>query len=218
MLSLLLLLMGPLCLALALWLAWPLWSRWREQGQVDRRIATLGDQHLRGVLLEDGMGGHSYYDWLLLTPDGFCLLVSKAHQGNIFAGERLEHWTQVIGSRSYHFSNPLFELEPLRATLRYHFPKMPLQAAVVFTGSCRFPKGHPDGVLTREQLPEAARLHAIPLSQQQAWEQLKAKVRRPDPLLEQHLLDASPWQSSRAISALLLAVSGGLMMLGGWLW
>lgn len=177
-----------LLLAASLWLAWPLWRRWHAQRQLEQRIAALGDRQLRDVMLDDGMGGHSYFEWLLLTEQGICLLNTKRYHGNIFAGERLEKWSQVVGSRSYYFTNPLYDLEPLSATLRYHLPGVPLQAAVLFVGECRFPKGHPAAVMTRDELLKEGRMATIPLKLQQAWERLENLVRHPDPQRESHLL------------------------------
>lgn len=201
-----------LCL-LALWLAWPGIRCGYQRRRLERRIAALGDQHLRDVMLDDGMGGQSYFEWLLLTGEGICLLNTNQRSGHIFAGDKLENWAQVVGSRSNHFTNPLFALEPLVATLRYHLPGVPLQAAVLFGGECSFPKGRPESVLTRNELPEQPSLRHIPLSLQQAWEQLGNMVRQFDPEREGHL---QPYRESpprwRLWLALVLLLSGGLWL------
>jgi hypothetical protein len=184
-----LLVLPPLVLlALALWLLWPWLRCWYLRRDLEKRIAALGERHLRDVMLEDGMGGHSYFEWLLLTGEGICLLNTSQRDGNIFAGERMENWAQVVGSRSRQFVNPLFALEPLTATLRYHLPGTPLQAVVLFSGRCHFPKGRPEAVLTRDELPAKFELRNIPLTLQRAWEQLQDKVRPLDPHSEGHLL------------------------------
>lgn len=184
-----LLVLPPLILlALSLWLLWPWLRCWYRRRDLEKRIAALGERHLRDVMLEDGMGGHSYFEWLLLTGDGICLLNTSQRDGNIFAGERMENWAQVVGSRSRLFANPLFALEPLTASLRYHLPGTPLQAVVLFSGRCCFPKGRPEAVLTRDELPAKFELRNIPLTLQRAWEQLQDKARPLDPRAEGHLL------------------------------
>ncbi|MFU8838164.1 MAG: hypothetical protein ACNA75_07675 [Thiohalomonadaceae bacterium] len=200
-------------LILAAVLVWPVircaWQRY----QLERRIRALGDQAMQHVMLDDGMGGQSYFEWLLLTGEGICLLNTRQHQGNIFAAERLENWAQVIGSRSHHFRNPLYELEPLTATLRYHLPSVPLQAAVLFSGDCVFPKGRPPAVLTRAELPQTAEPRNIPLALQQAWSQLTKKTRALDPHTEGHL---QPHRETPAAWRLWLSIAlGGLA--SGWL-
>lgn len=214
MYELLLTWLPPLLLvALAGWLAWPGLRCWYQQRGLERRIAALGDRHLRDVMLDDGMGGQSYFEWLLLTAEGICLLNTNQRSGHIFAGEKLENWAQVVGSRSRHFTNPLYALEPLVATLRYHLPGVPLQAAVLFGGECSFPKGRPESVLIRDELPNQPGLRNIPLSLQQAWEQLGGKVRKFDPEREGHLL---PYRETpprwRLGLALVLLLSGGVWL------
>ena len=197
-------LLAMLLLGMALFLLWPCWSKWRGQRRLEQDIIALGEQHLRDVMLEDGMGGYSYFEWLLLTEQGVCLLISKGQQGNIFAGERLEKWSQVVGSRSYYFTNPLYELEPLSATLRYHLPGTPIQGLVLFSGQCFFPKGQPDAVLTREQLPGERVPGSIPVKLQQAWQRLEQRARPVDPDSEAHLL---PTRDSSANKRMGLAVA-----------
>lgn len=201
----------PLCLiVLALWLVWPWWRCRMQVRRLERRIAALGDQHLRDVILDDGMGGQSYFEWLLLTGNGICLLNTNQSSGNIFAGDKLENWAQVQGARSYHFVNPLYALEPLTATLRYHLPGIPLQPVVLFTGDCNFPKGRPSSVLITDELPEHFSLCNIPLSLQRAWAQLTDKARKLDPRVEEHLLplrtSPSPWRVYLSLGLLLAAL------------
>jgi hypothetical protein len=201
--------------ALAAVLIWPVLRCAWQRRQLERRIRALGDQAMQHVMLDDGMGGQSYFEWLLLTGEGICLLNTRQHQGNIFAGERLENWAQVIGSRSHHFRNPLFELEPLIATLRYHLPGMPLQAAVLFSGDCVFPKGRPPAVLTRAELPQRSELRNIPLALQQGWSQLMKKTRPLDPLTEGHL---QPHRESPAAWRVWLAIILGAQAMAWLSW
>jgi hypothetical protein len=204
---------GPalLLLLLGVWLAWPVACHAYQRYKLKKGIEALGDQHLRDVMLDDGMGGQSYFEWLLLTDEGICLLITRQYAGNIFAGERLENWAQVQGNRTRYFTNPLHDLDPLIATLNYHLPGIVIRTVILFSGDCHFPKGRPATVLTREELFNQGGPRTIPLALHRAWSQLEKKAQRPDPYTRAHLLphreDLPFWRLWLTGGLLLLAVA-----------
>jgi hypothetical protein len=178
-------------LAAALFTLWPLVCRLRERRAMDRRITALGAEQLRQVLLEDGMGGLSYYERLLLTPRGILVLMGIPRDGIIFAGERMDTWAQVVGKRTIRFANPLYTLEGLLSTLRYHLPKITLEGYVLFCGDSSFPKGQPAGVWLLDDLAAVGQegaQQAIQPVLKEAWTTLKERSRKLDPASEGYLL------------------------------
>ncbi len=195
----------------ALVLVLPLFRQWLEQRRMEKRLAAVGTEQLKNVLMDDGMGGQSFFERVLLTPNGILVLFSNYRDGIIFAGERMDTWAQVEGKRTTRFTNPLYHIENQLTTLRYYLPKIAVSGHVVFMGSCSFPKGKPEGVWTLEDLQEAGNIdHTQPLAApyQQAWEEIGRRARSIDPARDSYLLPvkegASPY---RAWVALLLAGS-----------
>ena len=175
----------------ALALVWPLLRRRIERQRMEKRIAAVGVAQLRNVLLDDGMGGQSFYERLLLTPNGILVLVSNLRNGIIFGGERMDTWAQVLGKRTIRFANPLYSMEGLLSTLRYHLPKVVLEGHVLFVGNCSFPKGKPQGVWSLDELAEAGQEKVQPAVVpvlKQAWEEIDQRARKIDPGSEGYLL------------------------------
>lgn len=175
----------------ALVLALPLWRKASERRELEKRIAAVGADQLRHVLLDDGMGGQSYYDRLLLTPRGLMVLVTTPRNGIIFGGERMDTWAQVLGKRTIRFANPLYTMEGQISTLRHHLPKISLEGHVLFCGDCSFPKGQPPGVWILDDLHAAGEEGAQQAVQpviKEAWESLQQLSRKLDPASESYLL------------------------------
>lgn len=203
-----------LTLLAALWLAWPALRQRRRQRALERAIGATATAQLRHVLLDDGMGGQSFFDWLLLTPQGIRVLQISRRDGAIFAGERMDSWAQMQNRRTEHFSNPLHGLDAALATLRYHLPGLPVSGNILFIGQCSFPKGRPAAVLTLDELSglDIAGRAAAP-DQTSAWSSLVEKARKVDPVSEGYLLplgDETP--KGRWLLILML-----LLIAGGWL-
>ena len=202
----------------AIALAWPLIRCRNERKRLEQNIASLGVAQLHNVLLDDGMGGQSFYERLLLTPHGIMVLVSNPRDGIIFAGARMDTWAQVLGKRTIRFANPLYGMEGLLSTLRYHLPKVVLQGYVLFKGECSFPKGKPEGVWTLEDLAAAASEEVQPAVVpvlKQAWETIEQQARKIDPAREGYLL---PVQQRRGwlLGGVALLLAGSAL---GWpLW
>ncbi len=209
---------GALLLLLgALVIIWPVFRCARERREMEQRIAAVGVDQVRHVLLEDGMGGQSYYERLLLSPKGIMVLLVNSRDGIIFGGERMDTWAQVLGKRTIRFANPLYTLEALLATLRYHQPKIPLEGYVLFCGNSSFPKGRPPGVWSLDDLT-AAGLGGVQESIQpvlkEAWDNLRKRARRLDPAKEGYLLpvEQSPAYLRGGVSALFAVAAVGWLL------
>ena len=115
-------------------------------------ISGYGVARLDNVVLEDGIGGHTVLEHVLLTPGGLLVLLPRHCDGALFGGDKIGSWTQMVGSKSFHFHNPLHQLEELLASLRYLLPGIPVEGRVLFSGNCRFPKGRPGRLLLIEEM------------------------------------------------------------------
>lgn len=194
----------------ALVLAWPLLRRYLELQRMEKRIAAVGQAQLCNVLLDDGMGGQSFYERLLLTPNSILVFLTNPRNGIIFGGENMDTWAQVMGKRTIRFANPLYGMEGLLATLRYHLPKVALEGHVLFIGDCSFPKGKPQGVWTLDELAEAGSSEiqqAVAPVLKEAWKDIAQRARKIDPRREGYLLPVKE-ESSWLRGGLVLLLSG----------
>lgn len=198
----------------ALILLWPVLRRWGARRRMERRIARHGVDRMRNVLLDDGMGGMAFFEWLLLTPREIRILITSQRNGIIFAGDRMDTWAQVIGKRTIRFANPLQGLEALMTGLRHHLPGLRVEGHILFTGDCSFPKGRPESVLTLEDLtlePSELNEQAVQPVLEQAWQKLQSISRQVDPATESYLLPVreSPSYLRWALSVLFVAAGVG---------
>jgi hypothetical protein len=201
---------------LALLLLMPLLRRRLAHQRMERCIATSGLERMRNVLLDDGMGGLAFFEWLLMTPHEIRVLTTNPRDGIIFAGDRMDSWAQVMGKRTIRFPNPLYGIEGLLACLRYHQPKVTTEGRILFMGNCSFPKGRPENVMTLTDLEkergDGVREAVLPVVEQ-AWKELKEKARQVDPTTESYLLPVKepfPWLRWLTILLLLSACAGWL--------
>jgi len=200
----------------ALVLSLPLLRSRRERQALEKRISAVGVEQLRHLLLDDGMGGQSYYDRLLLTPRGISVLETTPRDGIIFGGERMDTWAQVLGKRTIRFANPLYTLEVQLSTLRHHLPKITLEGHVLFCGNCSFPKGQPPGVWILDDLLAAGEegiQQAVQPVIKEAWESLQQLSRKLDPASESYLLPVEQSPSVLRWGGILLLV----ITAAGWL-
>lgn len=204
----------------ALVLVLPLVRQWIERRQMEKRIVSVGVAQLKNVLLDDGMGGQSFYERMLLTPKGILVLFSNFRDGIIFGGERMDSWAQVQGKRTTRFTNPLYSIESQLTTLRYYLPKVAVSGNVLFMGDCSFPKGKPEGVWTLEDLLAAENIEdkqPVAPQFQQAWEKISQRARPIDPRRDSYLLPvnegASPLRGWLALVLLGFALAWPLWQL-----
>lgn len=195
-------------------LVMPMLRRYFIRRRMERSIASSGLARMRNVLLDDGMGGMAFFEWLLMTPHDIRVLVTSPRHGIIFAGDRMDTWAQVIGKRTIRFPNPLYSVESLLSCLRYHSPRVTTQARILFMGNCSFPKGRPENVLTLKDLEreEPIREGVLPVVEQ-AWKALQEKARCVDPEAEAYLLpvrESTPWFRLSMILLLCAAIAGWL--------
>lgn len=163
------------CLSILVYLR-PLKKYLAEQ-RLFRAIKSQGQEVLRNIILPDGMDGLVFVENLILTADGIVIFSIKRYPGLIFAGESIDEWTQMIGSRSYKFPNPLRLMESDVSAVKSQVPDVNVYGRVVFSMGSHFPKGQPEQVILARDLIKhqtALRQDDIEPALMKAWEKLRA--------------------------------------------
>jgi hypothetical protein len=153
-------------------------GEWRIQ----RCLKKIGCDQIRNMICPDGLDGYYTIDRLALVQDAILLIAYKPYGGNIYCAEHIAEWTQVIGQKSFKFSNPLFELENQLTALKLLAGGMPVHGFLFFNYSTAFPKGHPEVVLNPDNIPDrflGANCDPVNPQVQAAWTQLKAQQQQP---------------------------------------
>lgn len=167
----------PVILLIAgLLLSYVLVKNWLKELLLCRSIRKLGVAMVRNIAISDGVDGRVLIENIILTPAGFYVLPVKRYCGIIFAADNMDTWTQVIGKRSYKFSNPLPELEAHIMAVRNLLPDINVSGYILVTHDAKFPKGKPDRVVPiAEVAGRLGDLRGEVTSQlKTAWEKLKA--------------------------------------------
>ena len=142
-----------------------IYAEWKLQ----QLLNNLGRESLHHVTFPDDMDGQIFVEHLVLTPKEILLLSVKQYKGLIFAADKIDLWTQVIGNKSYKFENPLHQLEGDVSTLNALLKNSKVAAKVLFINGSEFPKGKPENIVsvddikiwqrdyTAEEIPPALR-------------------------------------------------------------
>lgn len=149
------------------------WLNFKTQYQLNR----LGLEQLTNIQCPDGLGNHFNIDRLILRHDGISLLVVKKYPGKIFCADHIDDWTQMLGQKSYHFRNPLFELNYQVRAISENFSTDKVDGYLYFDHNAIFPRGHPDRVIHPRSIPESLKLSAdepVDPEIMSIWEQMKA--------------------------------------------
>ena len=145
-----------------------------------RRLKRLGVKQVVNFKCPDGLGHHYIIDRLILRPDGISLLLLKCYPGKIFCADKIEHWTQMLGQKSYCFTNPLYDLECQIKAVSVCIPNVPVDGYLFFDHLSTFPKGHPDRVLYLKNIPQQLVSHKkdeVDASVMAGWKKLLQMVK-----------------------------------------
>jgi hypothetical protein len=126
------------------------WLEWRTRRCLDQ----IGIKQMKNVVCTDGLDGKFRIDRLVMLHNSILLIAFKPYSGYIYCADSIPEWTQVIGQKSYKFTNPLFELENQVTAIQGIVPNVPVRGVLFFDHSAEFPKGHPDKVLNPANIPE----------------------------------------------------------------
>ena len=148
------------------WYSWRQFQKTRHQQHLHNVIGGLGLEHIRDVVLPDGLDGLVFIDYLLLTPKGVVVIDLMHSDGHLFGGTSIDQWSQVINNRTYKFPNPLYANETKCQAVMWNVEKIRKQQQsqpdddwhthgwVVFSNAGNFPKGIPDRVCMIDDLAD----------------------------------------------------------------
>ena len=168
-----------LLLLIAVVLQWPVIKHKLTEYRLIRTIKKFGKETMHDVMLPDSLGGSTYIDYLALTANAIVILYLKRYRGVIFAGEKIEQWTQVINNHSYRFPNPLQKLEVDIMAITNLVQDVNVEGKVIFTRDSEFPKGKPDSVVLISEMEKSLRNYTaedIPPLLQTAWKRLQEQI------------------------------------------
>jgi len=133
------------------------WRKLRHhwlESRTRRCLNKIGIKQMKNFVCFDGLDGNFKIDRLVMLHDSILLIAFKPYSGNIYCADGIPEWTQMVGRKSFKFANPLFELENQVTAIKHIIPNVLVRAVLFFDHSARFPKGHPDQVLSPDNIPE----------------------------------------------------------------
>jgi hypothetical protein len=124
-------------------LAWAvlLWNKRRALQKIEQTIDSIAYDVLRNVLVPNGMDGHIFLQYLLLTERGLLVIDLLDRPGAIFGGDQMVEWTSIGKKQRYTFRNPQHALYDRLAAVKLLAANTPVDGRVVFTTRSEFPKG-----------------------------------------------------------------------------
>ena len=139
-------------------------------------LNQLGYKQISNFKCPDGLGYHFIIDRLILRHDGITLLIYKRYPGKIYCADQIDDWTQMLGNKSYHFKNPLYDLDYQVKAVSACVPKVPVNGFLFFDHLTEFPKGHPDRIIHLKNIPEELKRNKhdkVKTSVMSAWKNLQ---------------------------------------------
>ena len=115
--------------------------------QLHTLLKEYKQDEAKNIIIPDGIGGLLEVEHIVLLDQGVLLLETYEMDGNLFAADNIDQWTQLINGRSFKFKNPLNHIYVTKQALATLMPKVPIFTRIVFNGDANFPKGKPDEVL-----------------------------------------------------------------------
>jgi len=144
------------------------------------RAAAL--PYVRDVVIPDLLGGYTQIDHLLLTSTGLVMLEWQHFSGVLHGSAHAQEWTRFEGQARHDFPNPLRRVQQLGASLDALVlgskVGVPIEGVLVLTGTAKFAKGLPQGVMDEAALRVwlASQAGVIPARQQAVWSVLLTRV------------------------------------------
>lgn len=150
--------------------------RRRSEYQINKALKPLTRAEVKNIIIPDGIGGLLEVEHLILTEHGLLLIAVYPIHGDLFGGDKIDQWTQIVKGRSYKFANPLRHIRTAYQALKSLAPNIPIEYRIIFTADARFPKGKPEHVALIASLSkDMASLQSGPIMlepAQQAWDRI----------------------------------------------
>ncbi len=103
-------------------------------------------EDVKHFIIPDGIGGILEIEHLILIEQGFLLVKTYPMSGNLFGGDDIDQWSQIVTGKSFKFENPLRHIRTSRQALKALAPNIPIFCRIVFVDGAIFPKGKPEEV------------------------------------------------------------------------
>lgn len=157
---------------------WLILRRTARSRRLQRVIRSIASEYTSELVIPDGMDGEIQLQHVLLTPKGILVMDLKQADGAVFAGEKLDEWTVMDGSKRFKFKSPLAALRARTAAVRAVAKDVPVQGRIVFEGRPEFVGGRPQQVCTLQELeqefaPSARRNTESVSAFHASWEQIQ---------------------------------------------
>ncbi|MCG6887554.1 MAG: NERD domain-containing protein [Proteobacteria bacterium] len=201
--------MPAILFVLVIMLCLPLFRKWRDELNLLRKIRKLGQASLHNVIIPDGIGGTVFLEHVVLHPIGIIVIQVRRYRGAVFAADKIDTWTQVLGKRSYKFPNPLRELEATLLAVRNLTPDVTLEGRLLVTREAIFPKGRPDSIINFSEAKQQwgiTRNGPVTAALKTAWENLRNHAQPLDRLLQQEVLEPEQGARNNLVLASLLTL------------
>lgn len=144
---------------------------------IKRKLSHIAIDSLKDVELTDAVGDSIVVDYLLLQPKKIIVVTVLPYEGNIFASEKLDQWTQALKAGSYKFSNPYYNFPEQIDAVKRAIPDANVECKVLFSAAT-FPKDKPDAVWLMSDVLEAKQYQFVHIkdvasSVNESWRLLK---------------------------------------------
>lgn len=206
----------------------PLAFKARTQGKIGEMTVRAGldsctYRALHNGYLPNGARGWTEIDHLLLTEEGILVVETKTLTGQIFGRQSEPQWTRKLGQRTIKIPNPLRQNYGHVQAVRFLVGStVPVSGQVVLTGSATFPKGMPDGVVSRADFLKALKAGFTgtqpATTRVSAWESLENAAERDRRTRQAHRrqIAARFGHDKKRLLGLGMIVAGSLV-LGRWI-
>lgn len=120
--------------------------------KLKKLLKNIGKESMHNIIIPDDIDGNIFIENLILMPKEIIILGVKKYRGLIFAADKIDLWTQVVGNKSYKFENPLHHIEANVVALKNIIENSEIGKKVLFIQGSDFPKGKPDNIVSIDDI------------------------------------------------------------------
>lgn len=127
-------------------------TSWLGTLRIRRVLRRRGPNVLHDFILPGAYGGLTKIDHAMLTAGGILCIQTKHHNGIVFGTGEEAQWSNVDGTVTRRFLNPLIQNAGRTRALQNVVPDVPVANLVVFTGKVEFTTPPPKNVICVAEL------------------------------------------------------------------
>ena len=122
-------------------------TSWLGTMRIRRVLRRRSPNVLHDFILPGAYGGLTKIDHAMLTAGGILCIQTKHYNGIVFGAEEEAQWSNVDGTVTRRFLNPLIQNAGRARALENVVPDVPVANLVVFTGNVEFSTPPPKNVI-----------------------------------------------------------------------